>query len=457
MKNLIVLVLVIFNFESSAERLAIIGGGMAGVATAAFLMNSHHEIHLFEKESRLGGNAKTIPLRGKDNQLVNVDIGPQYFADSGWELYIDFLKYFKLYNKKNIYNFNADFTLFRPNQSLPDVTLPDISLPGLEWLFSKPDALSRLLSLLGFFQEITKFHNRPDKENITMAEFLNTLSIENEFKENIILPVLAASFTLPLEKMPHAGAIFVGGLMHAEGIIPSSTFQVPKKGMQFYIEEIARKISKKSKNLNIHLNKKVENISKNSDGSLKVTYNGGEEMNFDKVILAVHPYIAAELLKDWEIFSGIWDKFTYVDTTVVIHDETDLLHPNYRSFYNVNLKDNGEYYMAMNLGKIAPEFGNLIKSWGLNKDEYLSLKEKGKIKAEAHFKHPFPTVDFIESNNELRRLAKEEGNIFFAGGWIMNWETQHTAILSGYEVAREIEPKIIPFWKKKLPFLKNSK
>ena len=40
------------------NRIAIIGGGIAGL-TAAYLLNDKYEIALFEKENRLGGNAYT--------------------------------------------------------------------------------------------------------------------------------------------------------------------------------------------------------------------------------------------------------------------------------------------------------------------------------------------------------------------------------------------------------------
>ncbi len=457
MKNLIILLSLFIPIISFAEKIAIIGGGMAGVATAAFLKNTNHEIHLFEKEKKLGGNARTVVLKGAQNQEVNVDIGPQYFAKTGWELYIDFLRYFKLYKKKNIYKFNVGFTLFKPEQRLPEITLPDLSLPGLEWLLEKPDALFRLLSMMGFFNEITQFHNNPQKENIPLEEFLKTVSIEEEFKEDIILPILAASFTLSMDTIRGASAIFVGGLLHTEGMIPSSEFMVLKLGMQYYIEEIARKVQEKSKNFNIHLSSPVQNVSKNFDGSLKVTFDNGDEKNFDKVIFAVHPYIASQILKDWTSFNGVWENFTYVDTRVVIHNDSSYLHPIYRSFYNLKFKDNGEYNMAMRLKDISPEYGNLIKSWGLNEEEYQDLKGKGRLLAEEHFKHPYITPKFIEANLDLKRLAKEQGNIFFAGGWIMNWETQHTAILSGFEVAKEIDPNLGAYWKKKLPYLKNPK
>jgi len=41
------------------KRIAIVGSGIAGLSTLWTLRNSQHEIHLFEKEARLGGHTNT--------------------------------------------------------------------------------------------------------------------------------------------------------------------------------------------------------------------------------------------------------------------------------------------------------------------------------------------------------------------------------------------------------------
>jgi len=44
------------------ERIAIIGGGVAGL-TAGYLLNRRHDVVLYEKDGRVGGNAHTIRTR----------------------------------------------------------------------------------------------------------------------------------------------------------------------------------------------------------------------------------------------------------------------------------------------------------------------------------------------------------------------------------------------------------
>ncbi len=61
------------------KKIAIIGGGIAGL-TAAYYLNKKHDITLFEKEDRLGGNAYTY-YSSKNEQL---DIAVAAFGRKGY-------------------------------------------------------------------------------------------------------------------------------------------------------------------------------------------------------------------------------------------------------------------------------------------------------------------------------------------------------------------------------------
>ena len=43
------------------KRIAIVGSGIAGLASAYFL-SRRHEVHLFERDQRLGGHTHTITV-----------------------------------------------------------------------------------------------------------------------------------------------------------------------------------------------------------------------------------------------------------------------------------------------------------------------------------------------------------------------------------------------------------
>ena len=61
------------------KRIAVVGSGIAGIASA-WLLSQRHEVTLFEAESRLGGHTHTVDIT-VDGQTFPVDTGFLVFND----------------------------------------------------------------------------------------------------------------------------------------------------------------------------------------------------------------------------------------------------------------------------------------------------------------------------------------------------------------------------------------
>jgi hypothetical protein len=83
------------------------------------------------------------------------------------------------------------------------------------------------------------------------------------------------------------------------------------------------------------------------------------------------------------------------------------------------------------------------------------MKREGKIVAESDFMHPLQTSQFLENLKELKARAAKEGNMYFTGGWSMDYETQFNAVRSGFLAAKGISPRIDSYWKSRLKSLKK--
>lgn len=74
--------------DSQRRRVAVVGGGVAGLATAWHLhVNSPDvEVELFEADSRLGGHAHTITIpdanENEKGSSLDVDVGFMVFNDA---------------------------------------------------------------------------------------------------------------------------------------------------------------------------------------------------------------------------------------------------------------------------------------------------------------------------------------------------------------------------------------
>ena len=56
------------------KRVAIIGSGCSGIGALWALKSTNHEVHIYEKEDRLGGHTNTVKWNHGD-RTTNVDTG----------------------------------------------------------------------------------------------------------------------------------------------------------------------------------------------------------------------------------------------------------------------------------------------------------------------------------------------------------------------------------------------
>src|SRR4051812_36821140 len=71
-------------------RVAIIGGGAAGLVTA-WLLEHDHQGTLYEKEDRLGGHAHTLNL-DVGGEAVSIDAGFEFVSDGMFPVFMRLLK-----------------------------------------------------------------------------------------------------------------------------------------------------------------------------------------------------------------------------------------------------------------------------------------------------------------------------------------------------------------------------
>jgi hypothetical protein len=57
------------------KRIAIVGSGCSGIGALYALKRTHHEVHLYEANSRLGGHTNTVPFKDKNGDEIQVDTG----------------------------------------------------------------------------------------------------------------------------------------------------------------------------------------------------------------------------------------------------------------------------------------------------------------------------------------------------------------------------------------------
>jgi len=80
MTGKLLIISVLFNYISCKQRVAILGGGISGLTTAAYLSNStnDYDVHLFEASDRLGGRIMTKNIEGLHLEQGGVFINEEH-------------------------------------------------------------------------------------------------------------------------------------------------------------------------------------------------------------------------------------------------------------------------------------------------------------------------------------------------------------------------------------------
>ena len=72
------------------EKIAIIGSGISGL-TASYFLSSKYEVHLFEKNKRLGGHTRTLNVK-ENTKYLSIDTGFIVFNENNYPDLTKFLK-----------------------------------------------------------------------------------------------------------------------------------------------------------------------------------------------------------------------------------------------------------------------------------------------------------------------------------------------------------------------------
>src|SRR3954454_4845931 len=91
--------------EKRNVRIAVVGTGIAGLATA-WLLNRRHAVTVFEAETRVGGHSHTVQVRAGEHDIP-VDTGFMVYNEYPCPLLAQFSAYFGIRTEATTLSFSA--------------------------------------------------------------------------------------------------------------------------------------------------------------------------------------------------------------------------------------------------------------------------------------------------------------------------------------------------------------
>jgi len=300
------------------EKIAIIGGGIAGL-TAGYLLKDHYDVTLFEKDNRLGGNAYTLDTENGEE----IDISIFFYSR------LEYPNFCRLLSKLGIKS--TTFPMEGLSQSFHELS------GGQDYYLScDPKRLSSFFSFRNFkslmyqagvlwnYQKGIRLSKKGKFKGLTLSESLELLpGLRGDKLKLAIFPICIMT-SMVWNDIMDAPAEFVFNKIEKQCGTPRKFISwrlYPCKTRE-YVDRMAETFKD-----NIRLESEVTSISR-GDTSVTVKLNKDESLKFDKVIFACPADTALSMLEkptsDEERLLGPWK---YNDGLVVVHKDTSNYPP----------------------------------------------------------------------------------------------------------------------------------
>ncbi|MES2800672.1 MAG: FAD-dependent oxidoreductase [Bacteroidota bacterium] len=415
----------------SQTKIAIIGGGIAGIASAYYLheFDPEAQITIFEKESQLGGNAQTITVKNSQNEDVMIDIGPQFFTKGPWNDYIQFIE--EAIGFENLKTEKVYTSLVMEKRAEKKRLL----ITPLKTKLRR-EKLSNLLKLRKFNMAAYKVYRSPEKWiGKTTEEWVNELDFENEYKTEIILPFLAASLGTSITQVKSIAICELVNFFAFRKPKISNSFEIISSGMGVLLQGIGLKLV--NSGVQIKNSSPVHSVAHDSSG-YRLVYGQGEDIQdepevYDFLVMAIHPEAATKLLSndnEFDKMSMLLKDLPYFQVDIALHRDKQFIHEQDPSFLNIQTTfDNEVESHSMNLGMISDQYSGIYKSW-VNNRQIEEIKANGKLFATATFWINLVTPQVVLNLNQLKVEVGTFNSLAIIGGWSEGMETQNTAVKS---------------------------
>ena len=315
-------------------KIAVVGGGIAGMG-AAWSLARQHEVSLFESAASLGGHSNTVEMT-LDGRKVPVDTG------------------FIVYNEHNYPNLTRLFDALSVETVDSDMSFSvSMDRGGFEYfgsprgLFAQPTILVRpgfwrlFRDLLRFYKEAPGFDRRPDLDRLTLGELLAEGGYSEVFARRHLLPMAAAIWSSSLEDILAFPArsfvwFFVNHGLFSLGERPQ--WRSVLGGSRRYVEALSASFRER-----VHLSTPIVALEREASGVV-LRDAAGETQCFDQVVLATHADQALSILGP--AASGqerrVLGAFRYQENRALLHRDPALMPRRRRVWASWNYLAEGD-------------------------------------------------------------------------------------------------------------------
>jgi predicted NAD/FAD-binding protein len=389
-------------------RIAVIGTGISGLA-AAWLLQRHAEVTVYEKNAYVGGHTNTIDTPG----------GPP--VDTG----------FIVFNEHNYPQLTAMFQHLKVASELGDMSFAaSIDCGRIEYAGDNLNTLfaqrRNLLSaahwrMLGDILRFNRAAKRALQDGldpqVTLRGFLEGGGFSKELWWRYLLPMAAAIWSCPMDSMLEFPAASFLRFFHNHGLlnlVDRPRWRTVTGGSCEYVKKLLEPLRGR-----VYLNTAVTAVRRTADGVTVWDAKGGEA-RYDQVVMAAHGDQTLALLAGaTSAERKLLGAFRYQDNRAVLHTDAALMPRRRKVWASWNyLADDTEDDKA----RVSVTYWmNKLQNLSGTQDYFVSLNplvepRPESVVYETRYEHPVFTREAMRAQERLVEIQGTD-RIWFCGAW----------------------------------------
>ena len=414
-------------------KIAIIGSGISGL-TAAYLLNRKHDVTIFEANDYIGGHTHT--------HKVNID-GKKYSVDTG----------FIVYNERTYPNFIKLLDLLNVERQLSTMGFSVKSISkdyeyageSLNSLFAKRSNIFRF-GFLRMLYEMYHFGKKADSSGIgldasvTLGDYLKKEKYSGEFINYFIIPMGAAIWSTPANKVLNMPAYFFIKFFYNHGMLETinrPNWWVIKNGSSEYIKKIIRGFENK-----INLSTPVKTVARKNEGIEIQLAKKEETLKFDSVIFATHSDQALEVLENpTDTEKDILSSIPYQKNEVLLHTDSSVLPRRKLSWasWNYQLDSDPALPVVLTYNMNILQSINCKETLCVTLNDHNSVDET-KILKKITYHHPLFNVKSIEAQKRKSEISGVNNTHYCGAYWRNGFHED--GVVSALDVCKDFGEQI---------------
>lgn len=389
------------------QKLAIIGTGIAGMG-CAHLMHKKYDITLFEELDYIGGHTNTITVE-EDGKPVYIDTGFMVF---NYQTYPNLCALFEEIGapvKKTDMSFSVQY--------LPSKL--EYSGSSIKHLFAQKrnifnlSFLKMLIQIKRFNKDSVTILDDPKYADYSLGQYVKEFGYGDDMVWKYLIPMSSAVWSTPMDEILGFPAISLIRFFKNHGFLGLDTqhqWYTLHQGSQTYREKLIAPFRNQ-----IRINTKIVSVERLENGKVLVTTSKGEQMEFDKVIMASHADQTYRMVKrKTKDEERLLSKFKYQSNMAILHTDKGQMPKKKLAWSSWN-------YRVEEQGSSTIYWMNKLQGVSDKIDYFVSINpsatlDKEKVIKEIAYEHPLFDVLAMQAQEELYKL-NEKGPIYYCGSY----------------------------------------